>query len=106
VVVEPVPLAPERFDSLLCLSRQNPIAQCGFNTRAGPTRFEGFLRSQATSSTFVVDLDAVVCPKLPRCDAVVDRVITRRDATHVTATFARSIWKQIDAIFARDALFD
>jgi hypothetical protein len=45
-----------------------------------------------------VNLDKLVCPRLPVCDAVIGNIIVRRDASHLTATFARALAPQLEAL--------
>ena len=47
-----------------------------------------------------LDLDRIVCPRLPICDAVVDDVIVRRDSSgHLTATYAQAVAADVERMF-------
>jgi hypothetical protein len=43
-----------------------------------------------------------MCPRLPRCDAIVDNVIALRDSDHMTATYARTLADPVFATLRRD----
>jgi hypothetical protein len=99
VVFEPVP-STYPFDPLNCLSRGRPAARCAHSVENAPSMLEGYYRELEREPHFsAVDLDRVVCPRLPVCDAVVDDVIVRFDSNgHLTATFARSVAPQVAAV--------
>jgi peptidoglycan/LPS O-acetylase OafA/YrhL len=101
VILEPVPAAPR--DPLFCLSQGGTIPRCSFRASHGPSRLERYFRELAKSESDVttVDLDRVVCPRLPRCDAVVGNIISWRDIAHITATYAQTLEPQVDAILKR-----
>jgi hypothetical protein len=44
------------------------------------------------------------CPRWPICDAVVHNIIVKRDAVHLTATYAESTWMKVDAVFRKQHL--
>ena len=45
----------------------------------------------AASDVWSLDLNRLVCPRFPVCDAIVRGLIVRRDHTHLTATYARAL---------------
>jgi hypothetical protein len=97
VVLEPIP-ATFPFDPISCLSRGGPVAACAHKVDARPTAVELYYRQlRRRSPIWSLDLDRVVCPRLPICDPIVRNVIVRRDANgHLTATFARSVAASIE----------
>jgi peptidoglycan/LPS O-acetylase OafA/YrhL len=98
VTIEPIPTIYP-FDPINCLSRGRTPGRCSVTVDARPTSLERFYRSASRLHVTSVDLDRLVCPRLPICDAVVNNVIVRRDANgHLTATFARSVATQIRTI--------
>jgi hypothetical protein len=94
VILEPIPQAPVDSDPLLCLSQTRAWSECRYDANRVPTRLERHERIYARNhhnDVVSIDLDPVVCPRLPRCDPVVRNIILKRDRTHITATFARSV---------------
>jgi hypothetical protein len=91
VILEPTPLA--RANPLSCLSRGGDQSRCEYRAKADPTPLELFYRDYADSHPDVeaVDADRMVCPRLPVCDPVVGEIIVKRDGSHITATYARSL---------------
>jgi hypothetical protein len=79
---------------------RNAPAKCTFEASPGPMPMERDFRALERSdrSMSTLDLDRVVCPRLPTCDSLIDDVIVWRAGTHITATFARSRWARIDAL--------
>jgi peptidoglycan/LPS O-acetylase OafA/YrhL len=98
VTLEPIP-ATYPFDPVSCLSRGGPTGRCVVRVDAKPSALERYYRGAAQLNVASIDLDRVVCPRLPICDPIVRNVIVRRDANgHLTATFARSVASQIERI--------
>jgi peptidoglycan/LPS O-acetylase OafA/YrhL len=96
VLLEPIPIPPGDFDPLSCLSDSGSLSKCAYQATKKPTMLEKFFRSEARRDDIVaIDLDKVVCPRLPTCDPVVDGKIVRRDQVHLTATFARLLAPQV-----------
>lgn len=92
VMLESIPLAPLGFDPLSCISKGGPIAKCAYRSGKSPTKLERYYRSVSDGKSFIaVDADRLVCPRLPTCDAAVGGLIVKRDAGHLTATFALSL---------------
>jgi hypothetical protein len=98
-VIEPTPPSSP-FNPLRCLSGGGAPADCSFHANTVPTALELHFRSAGSKSDVTaLDLDRVVCPRLPTCDAVVNNVIVRLDANgHLTATFARSVSLQLEGL--------
>ncbi len=59
------------------------------SSRRAPTA-EGLL-ADADDRVHVLDADAVACPRLPRCDSVIDGRIVWRDQSHMTHTYATTL---------------
>jgi peptidoglycan/LPS O-acetylase OafA/YrhL len=100
VVFEPAP-SVYPFNPLQCLSQGGSPGRCARAVDAAATPLERYYRSLDAKSTsfFSIDLDRVVCPRLPVCDAVVHDIIVRFDANgHLTATFARSAAPEIETL--------
>ncbi|HEY5171403.1 MAG TPA: acyltransferase family protein [Acidimicrobiia bacterium] len=100
VFIEPLP-GTYPFNPLSCLSKGGSAAQCAHTVNAKATQLELYFRmiSRQQPNTWSLDLDRLVCPRLPTCDAVVGNVIVRLDAnSHLTATFARSVAPAIDRL--------
>jgi hypothetical protein len=55
-------------------------------------------------SIWSVDLDHVVCPRLPTCDPVADGIIAKRYSDHITGTFAAHIADPVEAILRQDGV--
>jgi peptidoglycan/LPS O-acetylase OafA/YrhL len=99
VIFEPIP-ATFPFDPLSCLSRGGPAAACARTVDARPTPLERYFRRAALEPKVAsIDLDRVVCPRLPTCDAALGGIIVRRDANgHLTAAFARSVAPAVERL--------
>lgn len=92
LIIEPIPSSSHRSDPLSCLSDGRSSDACAYRASAGPTPIEKYLRATSHPPDVVVlDLDRLVCPRLPECDAVLNAVIVKRDESHLTATFARTL---------------
>jgi hypothetical protein len=65
---------------------------------AKPTALALYYRQRRRKSpVWSLDLDRLVFPRLPVCDAIVNNAIVRRDANgHLTATFARTVAASIE----------
>ncbi len=101
VVVEPVPLPVEPdpdFNPLHCLSSATVVEQCRYRANPNPTPIEHLYRQLARQDPNVrtLDLDKLVCPLFPTCDAVIRGVIVKWDKSHVTNTFALTLAPAVD----------
>lgn len=102
VVLEPTPLAAIADDPLSCLSTGSPPARCVYRANAKTTPFERSLRAMAAApNVWSVDVDRLVCPRLPRCDAIVGAIIVKRDWSHITATYSSTLGDPLFAILHR-----
>jgi peptidoglycan/LPS O-acetylase OafA/YrhL len=107
VVFEPIPI-PQPFDPLQCLSEGKRPEKCAFRVGPHTTPLEHAFREAAERVTnlWSLDLDRVVCPRQPMCDAMVDDVIVFRDDGHLTRTFARANADALRQLFAREHITD
>jgi len=94
VIMEPIPQAPPYRDPLNCLSDGRSRSRCNYEANRVPTALERHYRVYAhdhSDYAISLDLDRLVCPRWPTCDPVIGDIIAKRDRTHLTATFARSL---------------
>ncbi|MGZ4690245.1 MAG: acyltransferase family protein [Acidimicrobiia bacterium] len=99
VIIEPVPEAHPGDNPISCLSLGRAPGSCAFTAHRRPTPLEQFYRRLARPPGLtVLDIDRVVCPSWPKCDAVVGNVITRIDTEHLTRTYARSLADRVGAL--------
>jgi len=96
VILQPTPLPPTLdWNPLECLSTGN--TRCYFRIDPALTGLQqAFDRLANNRDVLTVNLDHLVCPRLPICDPVVNHIIVRRDHTHLTATFAAALAGPID----------
>jgi peptidoglycan/LPS O-acetylase OafA/YrhL len=109
VIIEPVPQPADGVaDPVDCLSEGGDPDRCGFDAVAGPSFEESLDRrlAEADPGVWSIDADALVCPALPRCDAVVDGMVTRRDPNHLTQTYAISLASGFDDLLADAGVID
>jgi hypothetical protein len=91
VMLEPTPVpADPKFDPLNCVSTGS--TNCGFSVSTDPSPAVRNFRVLAKApATWSLDLDPLVCPRLPACDPVVNDIIVRRDHTHITGTYSDAL---------------
>lgn len=90
LIIEPMPVLPQ--DQLSCLSAASDISECAM--LPNPPGIEEAVERRLAAEhedVYVLDLDPVICPALPVCDAVIDGVVVRRDAHHLTSSFATGL---------------
>jgi SGNH domain (fused to AT3 domains) len=106
VIIEAIPIAPKDGDPINCLSSASRVDDCIYQANPQPTPLENFYRDEAAQRSVwsSVDLDRLVCPRLPTCDPVVDGTIVKRDSNHITGTFAANIADRVDAILRDDGV--
>lgn len=102
-VVEPVPVSKK--PSRECLSAARFADECSFVTD-GPSPAEKAYRAlHATMpSVQAVDIDPLICPRLPVCDAVSSGTVVRKDHDHITARWSAFISEQLEATLRADAV--
>lgn len=102
MILEPIPEPRPGVDPLSCLSLGRPSATCAFEADPKATPLELFYRSEGRQPGITtIDLDHVVCPRWPTCDAIVGDIIVRPNPAHVTATFAESVAPQMAALLPK-----
>jgi hypothetical protein len=106
VIIEPIPMAPLSYDPLSCISSGGPLTKCDYHAGKSPTPLESFYRSVANGTSLVtINADKLACPELPLCQAVVNGLIVKRDDSHLTGTYARSVGPQLSALIAAAGVF-
>ncbi|GAA1963153.1 acyltransferase family protein [Nocardioides panacihumi] len=100
-IVEPVPISNDNVMS--CLSGARFADQCQFPAD-GPSRAERSYRRLAREVPGVhdIDIDPIVCPRLPMCDAVTSGMVTRLDHDHLTPRFSVSIAGELDDLLHQE----
>jgi peptidoglycan/LPS O-acetylase OafA/YrhL len=106
VIVEPLPVTPKDRDPLDCLSTKGDVAACRFVANARPTQQEQAFRQLAADDPAVwsLDLDSATCPYLPICDPIVDGLVVRRDNTHITTRYARTLVDGLERYFVDNGI--
>jgi hypothetical protein len=105
VIVEPIPIATKDDDPINCLSSATKVDDCIYQANTHSTPLEDFYRrAQVPGSVWSVDLDRLVCPRLPTCDPVVDGLIVKRDSNHITGAFAAHIADGVGQLLRRDGV--
>jgi peptidoglycan/LPS O-acetylase OafA/YrhL len=106
LVILDSPTPPKSFQPLRCISSGSRASACGFDATVPFTPLERYLRTLAADEPDValLDLDHVVCPRFPRCDAAVGDTIAWRDIAHITATYAASLTPEVDALLRRESI--
>ena len=97
-IIESIPVAGAGQDPLECLSTAQLVDECRYVASQGKTPLETFYESRAGKQRVsVVNIDRAVCPYFPICDPVIDDVVVKWDATHLTTAYTRLISGQIEA---------
>ncbi len=98
VVLEPIPVAPDGFSPIACLSEATYEEECTYEGREDPGAQERLFRelADADDGVWSIDLDRLVCPDLPRCDPVVDGKVVLYDSNHLTTGFAATLADGVD----------
>ena len=93
VIIEPLVRAPVFFDPLDCLSSGKSLDRCTYVVKSpGPSDQERLYRSlDDHRRIWSLNFDRLACPRLPICDPVLRGMIVKRDATHLTVEFAKSL---------------
>jgi peptidoglycan/LPS O-acetylase OafA/YrhL len=103
VVIEPIPVALHQ--PLDCLSAGKSSDQCSYVTSTAPTPEERSDRAQVEPGRiWSLNIDRLVCPRLPRCDAVVNGIIVKRELTHLTGSYSRYLAPALDALLHREGV--
>jgi hypothetical protein len=105
VMIDPIPIATTAQDPLNCLSSATTLEQCVYKSNTKPTTVENMYASQVKpGAVYTLDLDRVICPRLPNCDPVVRGLIVKRDNDHITAKYAKAIGPDVDAFLHQDGV--
>jgi peptidoglycan/LPS O-acetylase OafA/YrhL len=106
VILEPVPRAPDRMDTLACLSTATVVEQCRYIASTEPSTLEKLYRTvdKQDDNVWSLDLDRLVCPYLPICDPIVDHRIVTIDGAHLTATFSSTLEQPIAELFRSNGI--
>ncbi len=107
VIIEPIPITrggAGGFNPLDCVSTGTP-SECAYQATEQATPLERYYRQARTEdNVFSLDLDRLVCPSWPRCDEVVGNIIVKRDVSHLTATYARSLSEPVDELLRKTGI--
>ena len=106
VIIEPIPIAAKDADPINCLSSTSNADNCIYQATPQSTPLENFYRAEAAQGSVwsSVDLDELICPRLPTCDPVVDGLIVKRDSNHITGTYAAHIAPRVDEVLRQDGV--
>jgi peptidoglycan/LPS O-acetylase OafA/YrhL len=98
LIMEPIPVAPRDEDPVICLSAAEFIDECRYVATAEPTSVEQIYTAaaEADDGVWAIDLDRSVCPYFQICDPIVDQLIVKRDTSHLTASFARTLADEVE----------
>jgi hypothetical protein len=93
VIIEPLVRAPIGFDPLDCLSSGTSLDRCTYSVkRPGPSDQELLYRSlDDHRHIWSLNFDRLACPRLPLCDPVLRGLIVKRDGSHLTVKFVKSL---------------
>ncbi len=96
IVVEPLPVAPLHVRS--CMTGAKYADECAFVTDSKPSPAEIGYRSLAARIRNVssLDIDAISCPRMPVCDALVTGTLVRSDYDHLTPRYVGAVADEID----------
>jgi hypothetical protein len=92
IVIEPTPITAH-FNPRACLETATVVEECRAVVDDEPTHLELLYRRLADDKDRVwsLDLDLLMCPYLPICDPIVGGNVVRKDGSHMTRTFSRSL---------------
>ena len=92
VILEPIVRAPFTFDPLDCLSSAKSPDRCVYSVKQPPSPQQLLYRSlDDHQRVWSLDLDRLVCPRLPTCDPIIRGNIVKRDGAHLTVKFVESL---------------
>jgi hypothetical protein len=102
VIIEPIPITARGVDPLSCISAGGPLTRCAYRASVVASPLERFYRSLAVPERVVsLNVDRLVCPRLPICDPILHDIIVKRDGSHLTATYSTYLSAAIDADLRR-----
>jgi len=86
------PVAKQTADPTVCMARARFVEDCRFIANEVPTTEELLYRSLADNkTTYMLDVDRLICPYMPICDPIVNGQVVRHDYAHISAQFAVTI---------------
>ena len=95
VLFEPVPVAEQHQGE--CVSGAEFADECTFLAAPASTAELGYRDFAKTIPGVAdLDLDPVVCPRLPICDAVLGNTLVRIDHDHITARWSAAIADELE----------
>jgi hypothetical protein len=106
VILEPVPRAPDKMDTLACLSKATVVEQCRYIVSTEPSRLEKVYRTvdKQDDNVWSLDIDRLVCPYLPICDPIINHHVVTIDGAHLTATFSSTLEQPIAELFRSNGI--
>ncbi|MEQ1785554.1 MAG: SGNH hydrolase domain-containing protein, partial [Acidimicrobiales bacterium] len=106
VLLEPIPVPLDDADPLACLAAAAVVEECRYVVPRVPSSVERTYRrfDRPDDRVWSADLDRLVCPYFPICDPLIDGVIVKLDADHLTRTFARTLAPAVGVYLADNAI--
>jgi peptidoglycan/LPS O-acetylase OafA/YrhL len=105
VIIDPIPIATREANPLDCLSSATEADQCIYQANATPTPIENiYKQSVKAGAVWTIDLDGLVCPRLPTCDPIVNNMIVKRDSDHITGKFAAALGEAVSTLLHDDGV--
>lgn len=110
VIIEPIP-DPAGFNAAECLSdlrRSSQISKCQFSVDDIATKSEEYYRQADAKDPAVVsvNLDSLVCPRLPVCDPVINDEVVWTDDNHVSQRYWTTITDKVFQRLRATQMFD
>jgi peptidoglycan/LPS O-acetylase OafA/YrhL len=98
LIIEPTPIAPNRFDPRTCLSTATVLEECRYvaTTAPDPLELEYRRLDRQYDNVWSANFDRLVCPFLPICDPVVNGQVVKADYHHLASRFAATLARPID----------
>ena len=95
----PLPLLPSpAFNPADCLERAKVEEECQYtaNTKSSPLKllYRKLAKNNPTVDT--INLDKQICPLFPICNPIVNNEIVKRDQSHITLKFSKTLGPYID----------
>ena len=108
VIVEPPPVTTAKKDPFVCLQKADNPDQCRYVADQGISDdVNRIYRSVADGRTvFSLDLDRIICPALPVCDAVIGGEVTHFDYEHLAPRYAATLAPSVTALLQRMGLLE
>jgi len=109
ILVEPVPDSA-KFNSRDCLAGAKSIADaldCTFHASTEPTPIESLFRSidKKYGDVLDLDMDLLICPRLPICDPLVNSRFVWVDHHHLTNEYLDEIYPSLEKLLMASGMF-